>query len=82
MNKHLERIYLPLVEDTENSPFTTPEINQKYNDFFNTYFSTSVMTIQEYDTACIKIVDLMNAVEGNAFEVGFYTAVQLLTDRK
>lgn len=80
MNKHLERIYLPLTEaDIKDNPFCTPEIDEKYDDFFNSYFSTSVMTSQEYDTACTKIIVLMNAVEENAFEVGFYTAVKLLT---
>lgn len=83
MNKYLEKLYTPLTEEnTENNPFCTSEIDEKYNAFFNTYFSTSVMTLQEYDTACTKIVDLMNAIEKNAFEVGFYTAVQFLTKNK
>ena len=82
MNKHLERIYIPIAEDSENNLFRTSEIDEKYDDFFNTYFSTSVMTHQEYDTACEKIVALMHSIEGNAFEVGFYTAVQLLTNSK
>lgn len=37
------------------------------------------MTLSEYDTALNKFVDFANAVEKNAFEVGFYTAVKLLT---
>ncbi|MDE5946526.1 MAG: hypothetical protein K2G63_04370 [Oscillospiraceae bacterium] len=80
MNKILERLYCPLAEEqTQNNPFCTPEINEKYDSFFNMYFSSSVMTGQEYDTASIKFWDFANAVEENAFEVGFYTAVKLLT---
>lgn len=80
MEKFLERIYLPLTEaDIKNNPFCTPEIDEKYDTFFNAYFSTSVMTSQEYDTASTKLWDFASAVEENAFEVGFYTAVQLLT---
>lgn len=83
MNEHLERIYLPLAEvDIKDSPFCTPEIDEKYDTFFNAYFSTSVMTSQEYDTASTKFWNFANAVEENAFEVGFYTAVQLLTNSK
>ncbi|MDE5620590.1 MAG: hypothetical protein K2I80_08785 [Ruminococcus sp.] len=79
MNKHLERIYLPLTEEkTENNPFCTAEIDEKYQAFFDIYFNPSVMTSQEYDTACTKFFNFANAVEANAFEVGFYTAVQLL----
>ena len=80
MNKQLKKLYNPLTEaDIENNPFCTAEIAEKYNAFFNTYFSTDVMTSQEYDTAMEKFFSYANAVEENAFEVGFYTAVQLLT---
>lgn len=79
MNKQLEKLYAPLVnEDGANNPFITPEINKKHDDFFNTYFSTSVMTYQEYDTATTKFLDFVSAVEENAFEVGFYTALELM----
>ena len=40
------------------------------------------MTIKEYDIACEKTCSFANAVEGNAFEVGFYIAVKLLTNGK
>lgn len=80
MNKQLEKLYIPLTEETtENNPFYTAEIDKRYDDFFNAYFSISVMTRDEYDTACTKFVAFSNAVEVNAFEVGFYTAVKLLT---
>ena len=83
MNKQLEKLYIPLAEeDREHNPFRTPEIYEKYKDFFDTYFSTSVMTSQEYDTAYEKLWNFANAIEENAFEVGFYTAVQLLTVSK
>ncbi|MDE6833535.1 MAG: hypothetical protein K2J39_04720 [Ruminococcus sp.] len=79
MNKQLEKLYLPFAKaDTANNPFCTAEIGEKYKDFFDTYFSTSVMTSQEYDTATTKFFAFATAVEENAFEVGFYTAVQLL----
>lgn len=81
MNKLLEKLYAPLTEEnTKNNPFITQEIDKKHDAFFNTYFSTSVMTAQEYDTASIKFLDFVSAVEENAFEVGFYTAVKLLTE--
>ncbi|MDE5583247.1 MAG: hypothetical protein K2J08_06060 [Ruminococcus sp.] len=80
MNKQLEKLYLPLAEENiENNPFYTAEITEKYNAFFNTYFSTDVMTLQEYNTATDKLFSYVGAVEDNAFEVGFYTAVKLLT---
>ena len=80
MNKQLEKLYIPLTEDnTENNLFCTAEIEKTQTAFFDTYFSTSVMTLSEYDTALNKFVDFANAVEKNAFEVGFYTAVKLLT---
>ncbi len=80
MNKHLERIYLFLSEKkTTNNPFCTAEIDEKYQAFFDIYFNRSVMTSQEYDTACTKFCNFANAVEANAFEVGFYAAVKLLT---
>lgn len=83
MNEHLEKIYLSLTEgDINDNPFITQEINERYDDFFNAYFSTSVMTSQEYDIACTKFFAFASAVEENAFEVGFYTAVQLLTAGK
>lgn len=79
MNKQLEKLYLPLAEeDIENNPFYTAEIVEKYNAFFNTYFSTDVMTSQEYDTATDKFFSYVGAVEKNAFEVGFYTALELM----
>ena len=79
MNKLLENLYAPLSEENvENNPFCTTKIDEKYDAFFNTYFSTCVMTSQEYDTALGKFADFADAVEENAFEVGFYTAVNLL----
>lgn len=79
MNKILKKIYLSLAEaDTKDNPFATQEIDERYDDFFNAYFSTSVMTLQEYDTATAKFFNFATAVEKNAFEVGFYTAVKLL----
>ena len=79
MNKQLEKLYLSLtVEKLENNPFCTAEIGEKYNAFFNTYFSTDIMTRDEYDTAMEKFFNFANAVEENAFEIGFKTAIQLL----
>lgn len=79
MNKQLEKLYAPLTEENiENNPFVTQEINEKYDAFFNTYFSTDVMTYQEYNTATEKFLNFANAVEENAFEVGFYTALELM----
>lgn len=81
MNKLLEKLYVPLAEkNIENNPFITQEIEETQHAFFDTYFSTSVMTLQEYDTALTKFFDFANAVEENAFEVGFYTAVKLLAE--
>ncbi|MDE7104742.1 MAG: hypothetical protein K2O36_02545 [Ruminococcus sp.] len=81
MNKQLEKLYVPLAnENIENNPFITQKINEKYDTFFNTYFSTSVMTYQEYDTASTKFFDFVETVKENAFEVGFYTAVKLLIE--
>ena len=81
MNKLLEKLYFPLTdENIENNPFITQKINEKYDTFFNTYFRTDIMTKEEYDTASTKFLDFVEAVEENAFEVGFYTAVKLLTE--
>lgn len=81
MNKLLKKLYAPLTdENIENNPFVTQEIEETQHAFFDTYFSTSVMTSQEYDTALTKFLNFANAVEENAFEVGFYTAVKLLTE--
>ena len=83
MNKQLEKLYLPLIKaDIEHNPFYTAEIGEKHKAFFDTYFSTDVMTSQEYDTATDKLFSYVGAVEENAFEVGFYTAVELLTAGK
>ena len=81
MNKLLEKLYTPLAtENRANNPFITQKINEKYDTFFNTYFRTDIMTKEEYDTAFEKFFDFVEAVEENAFEVGFYTAVKLLTE--
>lgn len=81
MNEILETIYNELVmQETTETPFYTQKIEETKHAFFDTYFSTSVMTSQEYDTASTKFLNFANAVEENAFEVGFYTAVKLLTE--
>ncbi|MDE6087825.1 MAG: hypothetical protein K2G25_05505 [Oscillospiraceae bacterium] len=81
MNKLLEVIYYDYSEKTiAENQLTTTEIKNATLSFLDTYFSH--MPENEYDKAYNKLVDLCSAIEQNAFEVGFYASVQLLTNRK
>ncbi|MDE6004945.1 MAG: hypothetical protein K2G88_06125 [Oscillospiraceae bacterium] len=81
MNRLLEVIYYDYEEKpiAENQLSTT-EIRNATLSFLDTYFSH--MSENEYDEACNKLIDLCGAIKENAFEVGFYAGVQLMTNRK
>ena len=81
MNKLLEVIYNDYTEKpiAENQ-IQTPEIGNATSSFLNTYFSH--MSSEEQDEAFTRLADLCNAIQENAFEVGFYAGVQLLTNRE
>ena len=81
MNKILEVIYNDYTEKpiAENQ-IQTPEIGNATSSFLHTYFSH--MSNEEQDKACTRFADLCNAIEENAFEVGFYAGITLLTNRK
>ena len=81
MNKILEVIYNDYVERLlPENPLETPENREATLLFLDTYFSH--MPENEYDKAYNKLIDLCSAIEENAFEVGFYAGVKLLTNRK
>lgn len=78
MNKSLEIIYNDYLEKPLNeNQLETPEISNALESFFRTYFGH--MPYKEYDKAYTKLIKIVSAYQENAFEVGFYTAVKLLT---
>lgn len=81
MNKLLEVIYYDYSEKpiAENQLATTEIENAKLS-FLNTYFSH--MSSEEQDKAGAGLINLCNTIEENAFEVGFYAGVHLLTNRE
>lgn len=81
MNKLLEVIYNDYEEKTiAENPLATTEIENATLSFLDTYFSH--MSENEHNKAYNKLIDLCNAIQENAFEVGFYAGVQLLTNRE
>ena len=78
MNKILEVIYNDYAEKLlPENQLETPEIRNATLSFLDTYFSH--MPKNEQNKAFTRLIDLCDAIEENAFEVGFYVAVQLLT---
>lgn len=73
MNKQLERLYDSLAED---NAFLTAETERTYNLFYDTF--TVGMSPEEDNKFIGMLYDYSDAVEANAFEVGFYTGVLLL----
>ena len=81
MNKILEVIYYDYAERLlPENPLSTTEIENATSSLCDTYFSH--MPSKEQDKAYARLADLHSAIEQNAFEVGFYSAVQLLTNRE
>ena len=81
MNRLLEVIYYdyekkPIAEN----PLATTETEKATSSFLNTYFSH--MSSEEQDEAFTRLADLCSTIKENAFEVGFYAGVQLLTNRE
>jgi hypothetical protein len=81
MNGVLERIYDSLFkEKILDNPFETSEINDKLNQFTDTYLNKG--SYDEKFKAFDELSNLNFAIQRNAFAVGFHTAVELLTEKK
>ena len=81
MNKLLEVIYNDYdTNPTQENPLYKAEIQKKTDTFFETWFSH--MSYEERDKADSMLAELHSDIQENAFEVGFYAGITLLTNRK
>ena len=81
MNRLLEAIYNDYdTNPIPENPLYNVEIQKEADTFFDTWFSH--MSYEEQDKACTALAKLHSDIQENAFEVGFYAGVQLLTNRE
>lgn len=73
MNKIINSLYLSFREDNR---FNTEKVKRTYERFYRTF--TADMSIDTANKFFDILADYSSAVEKNAFETGFKTAVQLL----
>ncbi|MCM1315753.1 MAG: hypothetical protein NC205_00850 [Prevotella sp.] len=78
MNKILDIIFKKYAEIPANvSPLETPELHNDFHSFVATYFGDDMSFDKCWD-ANVRFGNLICSYQKKAFEVGFYTAVQLL----
>lgn len=67
-------------QSIENNPFESKETDRKLDDFLRTRFVYK--DTEQFDEIFGEIISITSEIQEQAFSVGFYTAVELLTGRK
>ena len=76
MNNTLKIIFDNLIT-TKYDQFNTDEMDKKETEFLNANFSNK--DVDEYENIFTEFYEIILENQEKAFEVGFYTAVDLLT---
>lgn len=78
MNDTLKIIFDTLSNQLlENNPFETKGTSKRLGDFLRTRFVYK--DNEQFDEIFCSIIDITSEIQEQAFTVGFYTAVDLLT---
>ena len=81
VNDTLKIIFDELVcKPLKDNPFESKETNKKLDDFLRTRFIYK--DNKQFDEIFGEIISIAGEIQEQAFSVGFYTAVELLTGRK